>query len=227
MGAVRAREEGRSQYSAPSDHDGLMAKFKLKADRRHRNMVKKAKKFFEERKTRIGFLFNATNAAGSTKPEGSHWTAALFIKSKYKLFYFDSFGTKPPERIAKVLEVWRKAIMEALNKETEPELIVNKVQFQHDGTECGVWSIHFLDKGMNLSRLKENDFGAALDQLGIEPIYSREKKQQLRLNYFSTVDDVQAYNKEYKQEKKKDKKYTEKGSSEKDPVVVSDDDNDQ
>ena len=41
----------------------------------------------------------------------------LFIKRKYKLFYFDSFGKEPPERIAKVLELWRKAIMEALNKE--------------------------------------------------------------------------------------------------------------
>ena len=168
-------------------------------ERRHDNTVRKAKWFFDERKTRIGFLFNATDATGSTKPEGSHWTAALFIKSTYKLFYFDSFGGEATERIAKVLNMWRKAIMEALNKETEPELIVNKVKFQNDMNECGVWCIHFLDKGMNLSRFKEvTSFRAALHQLGIKPIYTETERQQLRLKYFSTVpiDNEEAYNKE-------------------------------
>ena len=71
--------------------------------------------------------------------DGSHWVG-IFIDlrpSIRKVYYFDSYGIKPPQQIA--------TLMRSLTLQ-DPDLTleVNGRKFQFQGSECGMYSLYFI-----------------------------------------------------------------------------------
>ena len=71
--------------------------------------------------------------------DGSHWVG-IFIDlrpSIRKVYYFDSYGIKPPQQIA--------TLMRSLTLQ-DPDLTleVNGRRFQYQGSECGMYSLYFI-----------------------------------------------------------------------------------
>ena len=94
------------------------------------------KKYIEEQKTKIGFVFNLDKHTQG----GSHWVC-LFVNIKQKyIFYFDSVGNKMPSYIKKLVD---KIIQQG--SELSPPLHfrveINKLQHQRKNNECGVYCL--------------------------------------------------------------------------------------
>ena len=118
--------------------------------RKIRIRTKDLQKSFMENRTRFGFVYNTDEITANGS--GSHWTSMLYIKSKNKLYYFDSFGKPPTDRIRTDIKIWQKAIQSSFNLPLPPELVINRIPMQSDPTECGIWTIWFLHEGLSLGR---------------------------------------------------------------------------
>lgn len=105
-------------------------------------------KEYKEGIKRFGIIFNLDESWQS----GSHWTSAYADIEKGKVFYFDSYGTPPEERVVKLLNKFC-IYYESKNKGNRCKLIYNKVRHQYENSECGVYSINFI-----LDLLKGRDF---------------------------------------------------------------------
>ena len=148
--------------------------------RRIRSRTKSLNVMWDKRKSRIGFFYN-TSPATHEGTSGVHWVAMIYIKTKHKLYYFDSMGKQPNTRIKADIENWKEAIADSTNRE-KPELVTNKIPYQTDQSECGVWAIHFIVQGMQLSKRKNKEFVHVLGPSNSN--LSIEQKKLLRSNYF-------------------------------------------
>lgn len=70
---------------------------------------------------------------------GSHWVANYINIPKKKCYYFDSYGMKPPKQIYKFMQ-WLGL------QEPEIELGWNGRRFQYSDSECGMYSMYFIDR---------------------------------------------------------------------------------
>jgi hypothetical protein len=86
----------------------------------------------------IGFSFNLD----PHYKDGSHWVAAYINIPKKQCYYFDSYGMKPPKQIYKFMQ-WLTL------QEPNMELGWNGRRFQRKDSECGMFSMYFLDRMMN------------------------------------------------------------------------------
>ena len=98
---------------------------------------------------KYGIVFNLDEHYKS----GSHWVAMYVDFNKCEIYYFDSVGIKPEERV--------RAYMRKLTKycKNDPKIDYNKVQHQRKNTECGVYSIDFIInmlEGKGFKELCEN-----------------------------------------------------------------------
>ena len=90
----------------------------------------------------IGIVFNLDP---HDKP-GSHWVSFYGNLREGKLYYFDSYGFKPPKEVKKLVE----RLTEQGKKHNIPmEYRQNKVRHQYKESECGVYSIHFIESMLN------------------------------------------------------------------------------
>ena len=84
-------------------------------------------------KTMLGAVFNLDPHYKG----GSHWVGLAIDLKRFKAYYFDSYGVKPPEQVARYM---RYLTIQ------EPKLVLqsNGRRFQYSDTECGVYSMYFL-----------------------------------------------------------------------------------
>lgn len=94
-------------------------------------------KLKKEGKMKIGIIFNLDE---HHKP-GSHWVSLYADLQKGGVYYFDSYGTAPEERVRKLMRRIVRGIKETGGKET---VDYNKNRHQYGGSECGVYSINFI-----------------------------------------------------------------------------------
>lgn len=96
------------------------------------NLIKKGKH-------KLGIIFNLDK---HSEP-GSHWVSffADFINNKQ--YYFDSYGIKEPDEVTKLMNRFKEQ-RRILNKNMES--FTNNVRHQFKGSECGVYSMHFIIK---------------------------------------------------------------------------------
>jgi len=68
---------------------------------------------------------------------GSHWVGLTVDLTRNKVYYFDSYGVKPPMQVARY--------MRYLNT-LDPQLVLesNGRRFQYSDTECGMYSLYFI-----------------------------------------------------------------------------------
>lgn len=97
------------------------------------NLAEEAKKGIEH----IGFVFNLD----PHYKDGSHWVAAYINVRKKQCYYFDSYGMRPPKQIYKFMQ-WLTL------QEPDMELGWNGRRFQRSDSECGMYSMYFLDRMM-------------------------------------------------------------------------------
>lgn len=108
----------------------------------------KLKKYIN--KKNVGFIFNtAPHTHG-----GNHWVA-LYIDTRprvMKIFYFDSFGEKPPIQIKKLIY---RIISESKKTGGKPLTYVstNGIRRQNSKTECGMYCVYVL---INLALKKKS-----------------------------------------------------------------------
>jgi len=119
-------------------------------------------------KTKIGMVINID----THKQSGSHWVALYADLLDYKLYFFDSVGSKPIKRIRKFNNKLFKYFYNKINSDNSTEFIniinnldkntikkyykdikkklkgidvrYNHIQHQQKNTECGVYSINFI-----------------------------------------------------------------------------------
>ena len=81
----------------------------------------------------VGVVFNLDPHTKS----GSHWVSCFIDTVKCWVYYFDSYGIKPPH----LIHLFMKSL---LRDEPRMRLGYNARRFQFGGSECGMYSIYFL-----------------------------------------------------------------------------------
>ena len=112
------------------------------------------KKWHEQKKTKIGVIFN-------TDPHdkaGAHWIAA-FLNIDYshpEVFFYDSYGIPPSLEISTFL----KRIAGELEKDTGRKVPVkiNMNRHQFTGAQCGVYCIHFILSMLERPLVEDDSF---------------------------------------------------------------------
>jgi hypothetical protein len=119
---------------------------------------------------RMGVVFNLDN---HDQP-GSHWTAMYSDFDKGNIYYFDSVGVKPEQRVRQLMRNQAKYMESQGKKIDNIRVDYNKVQHQKGDNACGVYAINFLVK-----MAKGTDF----DQLCSNPV-NDHKMNKCRSVYF-------------------------------------------
>jgi hypothetical protein len=90
----------------------------------------------------IGIVFNLDP---HDKP-GSHWVSFYGNFKTGKLFYFDSYGFEPPSQVEELV----KRLKDQGSQNNIPIMYdFNKVRHQYKNSECGVYSINFIENMLN------------------------------------------------------------------------------
>lgn len=90
-------------------------------------------------KTKYGFILNT---AGN---EGSHWVSLFFNLKKNEEFtyFFDSLGGKPTAKVMeRIYDIFELLYTYYPNVNQKVEITSKRKQFE--GTECGVYAVHFI-----------------------------------------------------------------------------------
>ena len=87
--------------------------------------------------TKMGIVFNLDE---HHKP-GSHWVAMFANLDEGHIYYFDSYGHKPDERVVALIGRIEKFLR---NQRKMPIVKLNKTRHQYKYSECGVYSINFI-----------------------------------------------------------------------------------
>ena len=64
---------------------------------------------------------------------GSHWLAVFIDNEKKTVDYFDSLGNSPTKNISSFLKHFKKY-----------KFNINKIEYQHGGTQCGIYAINYI-----------------------------------------------------------------------------------
>lgn len=95
-------------------------------------------KLVKKGKTKIGIIFNLDEHWKS----GSHWVAGFANLKRGEVYFYDSYGSRPPERIRKLLRRFARKSEELFGIRCDAKY--NKIRHQYGSSECGVYSINFL-----------------------------------------------------------------------------------
>lgn len=99
-------------------------------------------KTLKQNKTKVGIIFNLDPHYKG----GSHWVA-LFISIPHSICLFcDSTGDPMPKEIKKLVD---RITTQASYLGLSLQLEVNTIEHQKKDSECGIYSIYFLDKMLN------------------------------------------------------------------------------
>ncbi len=95
------------------------------------------KRLMEEGIDKLGIIYNLD----PHDQPGSHWVAMYLDLVKKAVYYFDSYGTAPPQEVQKLVERIQEQGKE-LNMDIKYEY--NQTRHQYQNSECGVYSMYFI-----------------------------------------------------------------------------------
>lgn len=87
--------------------------------------------------SKVGVIFNLDP---HNKP-GSHWVAMYMDLKKQVVYFFDSYGSSPPNEVQLLIERLQEQA-EELGFELKYDY--SKIRHQYENSECGVYSIYFI-----------------------------------------------------------------------------------
>jgi hypothetical protein len=97
----------------------------------------KIKSLLKDKISRVGIIYNLDP---HDKP-GSHWVAMYMDLNKKKVYYFDSYGTEPPDEVKKLVDRIQE---QGREMGMEIEYDYNTTRHQYQNSECGVYSMYFI-----------------------------------------------------------------------------------
>lgn len=100
------------------------------------------KQLIKKGKTKLGVIFNLDNH----DEDGSHWVSLFCDFVKDAIYYFDSYGYKESDEIRTLITRLQEQ-GKALNKNIS--FHVNNNRHQYKNSECGVYSINFIERLLN------------------------------------------------------------------------------
>jgi hypothetical protein len=106
------------------------------------------KKMEKNKVRRVGIIYNLDVSSG----EGTHWVAIYIDIVKKEINYYDSYGNKPTPLIHEFIV---GVILNFRENNSEPTLVYNDKRHQFGGSECGMYSIHFLLERLNGQSMKQ------------------------------------------------------------------------
>ena len=95
------------------------------------------KKAIERGKTKIGIIFNLD----PHNLEGSHWIAMFISVPHREIYFFDSYGDKPPRRIKRFIKRVQK---QSMVLGPEYATMINTKRHQRSESECGMYCLYFI-----------------------------------------------------------------------------------
>ena len=126
------------------------------------------KKLLKRGKTKIGIIFNLD----PHYLEGSHWICVFIDTTKGNIYYFDSYGERPPKRVTRFMEKIKK---QSKNIGKSYTIFSNKRRHQYSISECGMYCLYII-----IELLKGADFNKIIKKR----IVDRDIKN-LRISYFN------------------------------------------
>lgn len=121
-------------------------------------------------KSRFGMIINTDNHDQG----GTHWISLFIDLKKGQVYFSDSVGEAPPERVRKFMSKISRFIRDELK--IKPDVRYNKLQHQRKGSECGIYSMNWI---LRLLR------GDTFEELTTKRL-SDETVNQCRQYYFAT-----------------------------------------
>lgn len=109
------------------------------------------KKMIKNNKTKLGIVFNLDP---HDKP-GSHWVSLFSDFIKGQIYYYDSYGTKPPLEVNNLMNKLESQIYNHPDTSNNIDKTHNKIRHQYMDSECGVYSMQFI---INLLENKSFDY---------------------------------------------------------------------
>ena len=106
------------------------------------------KKMVNDNIYKLGVIFNLDKHTQS----GSHWIAMYMDLQKNIIGYWDSYGYKPPKEVKVLMKRLKEQGREL---EYSPKIRINKKRHQFKGSECGVYSMHFIIEQLKGKSFKE------------------------------------------------------------------------
>jgi hypothetical protein len=100
------------------------------------------KTLLKQGKTKLGVILNLDNH----DEEGSHWVSLFCDFVKESIYYFDSYGYKETPEIRHLMDRLKEQGA-SLNKNID--IHVNTNRHQYKTSECGVYSINFIERLLN------------------------------------------------------------------------------
>lgn len=106
------------------------------------------KRLYRNGITKIGIVFNFDPHT----EKGSHWVALMADLSRneansQKIAFFDSYGTCPPRKeISDLIDHVKESAKRELGMNLQ--VLCNKTRHQFSSSECGVYSMYFLEKSL-------------------------------------------------------------------------------
>jgi hypothetical protein len=86
---------------------------------------------------RLGVIFNLDKHTQS----GSHWVAMFCSIPKKEIYYWDSYGMRPPGEVIKLMNRLKK---QGKDMDKNMKIKINDNRHQFKGSECGVYCINFI-----------------------------------------------------------------------------------
>ena len=120
---------------------------------------------------KLGVVFNLDEHYKS----GSHWVGLYADIKIGHIYFFDSYGIIPEERIRKFV---RRIVRYCENIGLQPIYKYNHVRHQYEGSECGVYSLNFI-----ISLLEGGDFDTITKNKTPDRVINK-----YRLVYFNNPD---------------------------------------
>ena len=118
--------------TVPVDFDDLEKQYQLsKLD--YNSMMK-------DGTTKVGAIFNLDYHY----QDGSHWVGLFADMENGEISFFDSYGSAPPTRIKKYMNVLSDIYKKRTGKDAKQN--INEIRHQYDNSECGVYSINFITR---------------------------------------------------------------------------------
>lgn len=96
------------------------------------------KKLMAEGKNRLGIIFNTDEHFKS----GQHWISLFANLKTGEVYYSDSYGVEPEERIRTFMKRIARFIRDDLG--IKPTVDYNKLRHQYKSSDCGNYSINFI-----------------------------------------------------------------------------------
>jgi hypothetical protein len=91
----------------------------------------------KKNKNKVGIIFNLDKHYQS----GSHWVAVFLSMDKKEIYYFDSYGDKPPANILGFIKNIQK---QGENIGCKIKYLYNTNRHQYGDSECGMYCLYFI-----------------------------------------------------------------------------------